>query len=138
MLLFNRSKRGEQGYKVWHLGVAIPAIALLLSNALGSLPEIPDDHAHFYPRYATAYGPFEYEHDYPYFVEPGYPMMPEMEILPLHLRGEMSGPLLASVLQEVYPESTVENANDLRDTLPPCDDPRMIVIVPKDEAQPVF
>jgi len=125
----------SRGYKVWHLAIAVPAIGLLLRVFLGALPPIPDTNQQIYPRYASA---FEGHYDDLYFYEePFHNGMPEMEILPLNLRGEMTGPLLASVLKRYYPESTTDQVNDLRDTLPPCDNPRMIVILPKDE-EPVF
>jgi len=44
------------------------------------------------------------------------------------------------VIKDYFPESTAEQANDLRDTLPPSENPRMIVILPKEDGhkKPVF
>ena len=124
-----------RGYKVWHLAIAVPAIAITLRLFLGALPPVPDTDQQLHPRYASTY---DYDHYDLYFYNDAlHRGMPEMEILPLNLRGEMTGPLLASVLKRYYPESTTDQANDLRDTLPPCDNPRMIVILPKDD-DPVF
>ncbi|MBX2852286.1 MAG: hypothetical protein KTR15_11130 [Phycisphaeraceae bacterium] len=126
------SKGNKQpGYQVWHFALAVPAIAVMLQLMLGSLTPLPEEHNPYTTRYAST---FQDEYD-----EYHNDKLPEFEILPLNLRGEMTGPILASVLQEYFPESTTQQANDLRDTLPPCDDPRMIVILPKDEdVKPVF
>ena len=123
----------QKGYQVWHFALAVPAIAITLQLMLGSLTPLPEEHNPYIKRYAATL-PSEYAgyQDTFYYEQPGN-RLPEIEILPLNLRGEMTGPLLASVLQDYFPESTAEQASDFRDTLPPCDNPRMIVIVPKDE-----
>ena len=123
----------QKGYQVWHFALAVPAIAITLQLMLGSLTPLPQEHNPYVTRY-TANFPSEYPdyRDTLYYQQPGN-RLPQVEILPLNLRGEMTGPLLASVLQDYFPESTAEQAIDFRDTLPPCDNPRMIVIVPKDE-----
>lgn len=123
----------QKGYQVWHFALAVPAIAITLQLMLGSLTPLPQEHNPYVTRYTSAiqndYA--EYNNEF-YYRQPGH-QLPEIEILPLNLRGEMTGPLLAGVLQDYFPESTAEQAIDFRDTLPPCDNPRMIVIVPKDE-----
>ena len=127
------SSKGNQqsGYQVWHFALAVPAIAITLQLMLGSLTPLPDEHKVNTTRYAAAYhGDFYGEHH--------YDRLPEMEILPLNLRGEMTGPLLASVIQQYLPGSTEQHAADLRDTLPPSDDPRLIVILPKGDDEPLF
>lgn len=125
----------QSGYQVWHFALAVPAIAITLQLMLGSLTPLPQEHNPYASRYASALrGSYndrlydEYRHN----------RLPEIEILPLNLRGEMTGPILASVIQEYFPESTEEHANDLRNTLPPCDNPRMIVIVSNDDNEPLF
>jgi hypothetical protein len=122
------TKTKQTGYQVWHFLLAVPAIAITLQIMLGSLTPLPAEHDYYTMRYAAA------------LQEPSfdpYPKntMPEIEILPLHLRGEMTGPVLAQVIQDYIPESTTQHATDFRDALPPCDDPRMIVILPKDDEQ---
>lgn len=133
------SSRGTQdtGYKVWHFALAVPALAITLQLLLGPLTPLPEEHNPYSMSYAAAFT-HEYD-DYNHYFYPDHHEqgLPEIEILPLNLRGEMTGPLLASVIKEYFPESTTEQASDLRDSLPPCDDPRMIVILPKDE-EPVF
>lgn len=125
----------QTGYKVWHFALAVPAIAITLQLMLGSLTPLPAEHTSYSSRYASAF-PTNY-HDY-LIDEYHNPLLPEIEILPLNLRGEMTGPILASVIEEYFPHSTAEHAADLRDTMPPSDDPRMIVILPKDKDEPVF
>ncbi|MEM9347018.1 MAG: hypothetical protein AAGB26_10420 [Planctomycetota bacterium] len=135
----NKKKKKDTGYQVWHFVLAVPALAITLQLFLGSLTPLPDEHNPYTTRYVSGF-PSEYNSLYndSYYLEEHYKRMPEIEILPLNLRGEMTGPLLASVIQEYFPESTTEQASTLRDSLPPCDDPRMIVILPKGEDEPVF
>lgn len=107
---------------------------------LGSLTPLPQEHNPYLNQYAVAHSFHDFENDYGdylYHEHRHLDALPEIDILPLNLRGEMTGPLLASVLKEYFPESTTEHAADLRDTLPPCSDPRMIVILPKED-DPVF
>ena len=132
----SRSTKGskQKGYKVWHFACAVPAIAVTLQLMLGSLTPLPQEHNPYVTRYASAF-PREYRPGYR--LEYRHNRLPEIDILPLNLRGEMTGPILASVIKDYFPESTTEQAIDLRDTLPPCDNPRMIVILPKED-QPVF
>lgn len=117
----------KKNCQVWHFGLAIPALAVTLQVMLGSLTPLPKEHNPYTNRYVS-----NYHADY-FFYERRDQQMPEIEILPLHLRGEMTGPILASVIKDYFPESTTEEAIDLRDTLPPCDNQRMIVILPKEE-----
>eukprot|EP00752_Nemacystus_decipiens_P014057 g12493.t1 len=131
----SREKKKQPGYQVWHFALAVPTIAVTLQLMLGSLTPLPKEQPTYYARYASVHPSYDYN-DY-LNREQGYNRLPEVEVLPLNLRGEMTGPLLASVLQEYFPQSTTEQAADLRDTLPPCDNPRMIVILPKDD-EPVF
>ena len=134
----SRSSKGsnQHGYKVWHFACSVPAIAITLQLMLGSLTPLPKEHNPYVTRYASSF-PSDLYNDglYP---EYRYNRLPEkIDILPLNLRGEMTGPILASVIKEYFPDSTAQHANDLRDTMPPCDNPRMIVILPKDD-EPVF
>ncbi|MFK7789065.1 MAG: hypothetical protein AB8C95_06145 [Phycisphaeraceae bacterium] len=127
----------QTGYRVWHFALAVPAIAVTLQLMLGSLTPLPKEHN----IYATSFAAIEYQCDEfeGFYPEYRHNRLPEVEILPLHLRGDMTGPVLASVIEEYFPESTEQHAADLRDTMPPCDNPRMIVILPKDEDdKPVF
>lgn len=61
---------------------------------------------------------------------------PIIEVLPFNLNGEVPGPLLTRILERYMPDSTAEHADELRGTLPPGHDPRMIVILPDDDARP--
>ena len=127
----------KQGYRVWHFSLAVPTLAIMLQVMLGSLTPLPKEHRPYTTRYVSSY-PADY-HDYYFNEHMQHQPMPEIEILPLNLRGEMTGPLLASVINDYFPETTTEQAIDLRDALPPCDNPRMIVILPqKQEEEPVF
>lgn len=125
----------QQGYQVWHFALAVPAIAITLQLMLGSLTPLPQEHNPYVKRYASA---LHDSYNDRLYDEYRHNRLPEIEILPLNLRGEMTGPILASVIQEYFPESTEEHANDLRNTLPPCDNPRMIVIVSNDDNEPLF
>ncbi|MEO0476002.1 MAG: hypothetical protein AAF085_08570 [Planctomycetota bacterium] len=132
------SKRNKKqaGYQVWHFALAVPAIAITLQLMLGSLTPLPKEHSPYPTRYAAAFSSDlrEYrEYPDPFYDERQDHNLPSLNILPLNLRGDMTGPLLTSVLQDYFPESTAQHASDFRDTLPPCDNPRMIVIMPKDE-----
>lgn len=133
-----RSSKGLKKNKcqVWHFALAVPALAITLQVMLGSLTPLPKEHNPYTNRYVSNnpidYGGYDYH-------ERRYQQLPEIEILPLHMRGEMTGPILARVIKDYFPESTTEQANDLRDTLPPSENPRMIVILPKEENhKPVF
>ena len=127
----------EQGYQVWHFALAVPALAVVLQVMLGSLTPLPEEHNPYPTRYAASFPYHDYKFQDNGYEQDLYNQLPEIEILPMHLRGEMTGPLLASVLQQYFPQSTTEHATDLRDTMPPCDNPRMIVILPKEE-KPIF
>lgn len=125
----------KQGYQVWHFALAVPALAITLQVMLGSLTPLPKEHNPYTSRIAighsTDYNDYrhrEYRHN----------RLPELDILPLNFRGEAPGPVLANVIKAYFPDSTAQHATDLRDTMPPCDDPRMIVILPKEEDKPVF
>lgn len=135
----SRQKKKQPGYRVWHFALAVPAIAITLQVMLGSLTPLPQEHNPYLNHYASATHSFN-NYEYGEYLRNEYRSdpLPEIEILPLNLRGEMTGPVLASVLKDYFPEATTEHAADLRDTLPPCSDPRMIVIVPKAEEEPVF
>jgi len=130
----SRLQKKQAGYQVWHFALVVPAIAITLQVMLGSLTPLPEEHNPYTTRYVSNY-PIDYD-DYLYH-EHRYQKLPEIEILPLNLRGDVTGPILASVIKDYFPESTPEQANDLRDTMPPSENPRMIVILPKDD-EPVF
>lgn len=127
----------KQGYQVWHFALAVPALALTLQVMLGSLTPLPKEHNPYKTHYVST---FHHHHEGGgLYDQYRHNRLPDVEILPLNLRGEMTGPVLASVIKAYFPESTDQQATDLRDTLPPCDDPRMIVILPKDKVdKPVF
>lgn len=134
----SRLKKKQPGYQVWHFALAVPTIAITLQLMLGSLTPLPQEHNPYANQYASATHSFnDYEFGNDLYNEYDNDALPQINILPLNLRGEMTGPLLASVLKDYFPESTTEHAADLRDTLPPCSDPRMIVILPKEDS-PVF
>lgn len=145
----DKAVKNQYGYKVWHFALAVPTIAVTMQLMLGSLTPLPEEHnpyanqyaATSFQRYDPVFDPgFDYDEVYRQNRLPD--TMPAMNILPLHLRGDMTGPLLASVIEDYFPDSTDQHINDLRDTMPPCDNPRMIVILSKDEVaesdKPVF
>lgn len=126
----------KSSFKVWQLPVVVVALGLVIRFALGSVP-VPDP---AYVQHANVYLPSQTK------VQPRFPKYnrldteedtPVVEVLPFNLRGEVPGPLLASILKRYYPASTTDHADDLRDTLPPGDNPRMIVILP-DRKDAVF
>lgn len=121
------------GYRVWHFALAVPAIAVTLQLLLGSLAPLPQEQ----PSVLQNEDIFSLPSNVSVSLPPTKPDAAELPIRPLNLRGKMTGPLLSSVLQQYFPASTVDQASDLRDSLPPGDNPRMIVIVPDDD-EPVF
>lgn len=128
------------GYRVWHLALVVPAIAVTLQLLLGSLTPLPQEHNPHTTHYAaasTSQAPRQVGREY----RPSpSPQNTQRSATPLNLRGEMTGSLLASVIEDYFPQSTEQHADDLRDTMPPCIDPRMIVILPQQEieAEPMF
>lgn len=121
----------RRSIKVWHLALAVLAIGLILRLSLGAFPLAPspqvtaDTDSLGTTQQATqvAQGPLA-------------PVdLSIVQVLPIGLNGEVPGPLLTAVLQRYLPDSTSDHADALRDTLPPGQDPRMIVIIPEaDEA----
>lgn len=131
----SKDRKKNKGYQVWHFSLAVPALAIVLQLMLGSLTPLPQEYHPEPVRYASSYN--DHNDNDNGDEQDRLNRLPKNEILPLNLRGEMTGPLLASVLKAYFPKSTTEHATDFRDTLPPCDNPRMIVILPKDD-KPVF
>lgn len=135
----SRRRKKQPSYKVWHFALAVPAIAVVLQVMLGSLKPLTKEYNPYQTRYASSVNRYFHQHyNRKDKLDPEQQGLPEIEILPLKLRGEMTGPLLASVLKEYFPQSTDEQAANLRDTLPPGNNPRMIVILPKDQDKQVF
>lgn len=135
----SRRTKKQPSYKVWHFALAVPVIAVVLQVMLGSLTPLPNEYNPYQTRYAfSVYRNFHHHNEHSNNLDPQQQGLPEIDILPLNLRGEMTGPLLASVLKEYFPQSTDEQAADLRDTLPPGNNRRMIVILPKDQDKTVF
>ena len=125
----------KQAVRVWHLLLAIVAIGMILRAGLGMVPaqvasdqksDSSKDQAHRVTTAPAEPGPSEIACT-----------QPTVEVLPFDLQGEVPGPLLTNILQQVLPGSTPDQADDLRDTLPPGVDPRMIVIIPEDNG-PLF
>lgn len=131
------SKQTQIGYRVWHFALAVPALGFTLQLTLGSLPPIPKEHTASFIRYTTHSNHTPSNPNSPTFYQAS-DEIPAIEIFPLNLRGETTGPLLAKVIKDYLPETTDAEAIDLGNTLPPGSEPRMIVIVPKDSPDPVF
>ncbi len=124
------------GFRVWQMALAIVAVGLILRLGLGALPGPPAD------QHAEADLPPEQQPAETDPVETADAPTPAVdlsivEVLPLDLQGEVPGPLLTAILQRYMPHTTADHADALRDTLPPSEDPRMIVIIPEDD-KPVF
>lgn len=125
-----------KGLKVWQLALTILAVALILRVSLGALPAqgpAPADPSPAVQQVA--------EHNAsPTDADPDAPRrdLLAVEVLPFDLKGEMPGPLLTSILQRYLPNSTPDHADALRDTLPPGQDPRMIVIIPDEGEGKMF
>jgi hypothetical protein len=132
-----------RGFKVWQLALTIVAVALIVRVGLGALPtpseQTDDDRAaerDDVKKVADQNAPADTDQDQapaPDDLDPS-----AIEVLPFNLKGEVPGPLLTSILQRYLPDSTPDHADALRDTLPPGQDPRMIVIIPEDEDGMMF
>lgn len=121
----------RRGMKAWHLVSAVVATALILRVGLGALPtpspQFTDHNADPADKAAATNEP------------PADPVKTNpIEVLPFDLHGEVPGPLLTAILQRYLPHSTPDHADTLRDTLPPGEDPRMIVIIPEQEDAGMF
>ena len=133
-----RKDKPRKGYQVWHFALAVPALAITLQVMLGSLTPLPQEHNPYSPSRSVTHFENDYNHYRDHYYD-RYQRVPEVEVYPLHLQGDTTGPLLASVIKDYFPQASAAEAIDLRDTLPPCDNPRMIVILNKDEDnKPVF
>ena len=134
----NTTQAKQKGFKVWQMILTVAVMGLVMRTALGTLP-VPE------PGYTQAHRtvvhpPLRYEERlFNYQQQNQRPTQNEtvVEVLPFNLQGEVPGPLLASIMQRYMPESTDDQATDLRNTLPPGADPRMIVILPE-EQEPLF
>jgi len=132
-----------RGVKVWQLALTIVAVALIVRVGLGALPtpteQAEDEHA------AERDTPQQVA-DHPAPTDANQDDAPAdddfdlsaVEVLPFNLKGEVPGPLLTSILQRYLPDSTPDHADALRDTLPPGQDPRMIVIIPDEDDGMMF
>lgn len=112
--------------KIWHLALAVVALGLILRLGLGALPAPADEHAEQNADPAKA--SLTAQTNQPASDTPDTSCI---TVLPFDLQGEVPGPLLTSILQQYMPESTPDHADALRNTLPPGEDPRMIVIIPE-------
>lgn len=134
MLLFNNTAK-NRSYKVWHLIITVLGMGTMMSAALGTLPD-PSESSFSQQQYMgrTYLMPAERDLHQPLRID-----KPVVEVLPFNLCGEVPSPLLASILKRYMPHSQPVHADGLRDTLPPGQNPRMIVILPEeDDAKPVF
>jgi len=118
----------QKGFKVWQLVLTVGVMGLTMRLALSAVPAPGPGLTQHSPVIMPArqFGPRHPVNDECPDAEP------VVEVLPFNLRGEVPGPLLADILQRYLPESTADQASDLRDTLPPGTDPRMIVILPEE------
>lgn len=124
------TERKQKSYKVWQMLVTVFAMAISMRVALGTLPPLEDVQASRTLYYTThAYNTPAIRTERP---RPMTDVKPAIEVLPFNMQGEVPGPLLASILQAYLPQSTANHAEDLRCTLPPGENPRMIVILPED------
>lgn len=126
------------GCRLWHLALTIIAIGLTMRLALGSLP-IPESESdnQYTPYTAQHTDPaatrlWQYQHRHRQHHRP-FGEAPAIDALPFNLNGKVPGPLLTGILQRHVPHSTPIHADQLRNTLPPGEHPRMIVILPEDE-----
>jgi len=123
----------KSSFKVWQLPIVVVALGLVIQFSLGSVP-LPDKSIS--AQHASIYFPSKsrFMQQFPQYnrldIQEDEPVV---EVLPFNLRGEVPGPLLASILKRYYTASTPVHADELRDTLPPGDNPRMIVILPDKE-----
>ncbi|MFN3168556.1 MAG: hypothetical protein ACE37H_15965 [Phycisphaeraceae bacterium] len=131
------------GFKAWQLALTVVAVALIVRVGLGALPtpieqadedraaerdaaqKVADRHAPTDAHQNNAPADDDFE-------------LSAVEVLPFNLKGEVPGPLLTSILQRYLPDSTPDHADALRDTLPPGQDPRMIVIIPDEDDGAMF
>lgn len=136
-LIRERENQDAHNFRAWHLFLAVCVMGLTMRYALGSL-EIPEEQEPRAKWYTTPPSQSLIDHDHPRLKhpEPGPPTLytpPTIEVLPFDITGEVPGPLLASVLKRYLPDATDHHADDLRGTLPPGENPRMIVILPEQE-----
>ena len=136
--MFHRTPAKQKGFKVWQMILTVALMGLVMQSALSTMPLPQSGYTQsYYPSTHPALRPTpQHEAIYP-ADHKDQPNEPVVEVLPFNLQGEVPGPLLASILQRYLPESTDDQATDLRNTLPPGADPRMIVILPEDE-EPLF
>ena len=124
--------------KAWHLVLAVIVMGLTLRMALGNL-ELPSPYTPSLTyHYLANAKPMPVERAQLMLKAPECRLHPEIdspiiEIIPLDLNGDVPGPLLSSILKRYMPDATAMHADELRDTLPPGQNPRMIVILPKEE-----
>lgn len=121
-------KSNTPGLKVWHMAVALVAVAIGLRLSLGALPEPVDQPTVSQTPVSVPQSPMTRHEPVKMASAPL-----RIEVLPFDLHGEVPGPLLTEILQRYLPDSTADHADTLRDTLPPSHDPRMIVIIPEEQ-----
>jgi len=132
------------GCRLWHLALTIIAMGLTMRLALGSLPmPEPESDSQYNPYTAHQTDPaptttrhWQYKHRQRYQPRSHhrpFGQAPAIDALPFDLNGKVPGPLLTGILQRHVPHSTPVHADQLRNTLPPGENPRMIVILPEDE-----
>lgn len=132
----------QKGCKMWHLVLTVFVLGLTMRLSLGNL-EIPEDQS---PHYMYSYTTSPY-HQYRFQQYRQMRKIHELrhrfddptdtevfDVMPIDLNGKMQGPLLTSILQQYAPDSKPIHADELRETLPPNADPRMIVILPGNES----
>lgn len=127
--MFFKPKRNAQGMKVWQLVLSVVAIALVVRVSMGALPENGYNLSQAQP---SVYPPSYYHYQNQYDRSRVTPIEPAIEVLQFNLDGEVPGPLLSSILKRYVPRVTPDQAEDLRCTLPPSADPRMIMILPEE------
>lgn len=138
-MLQRKPRSAAYGYKAWQMVLTVIAMGLSMSVVLGTLPPLEEVEANRNLQRAEAYSLRQPTRPYANARRLGLKEeKPAIEVLPFNLQGEVPGPLLASILQQYMPESTADHADELRGTLPPGENPRMIVILPNEDHEVVF
>lgn len=136
-----REKQEVYNFRVWHLFLTVFVMGLTLRYTLGAIElpgeDAPGGHTGWYhgsPSHNAA-GQAGWRHRHQPREGNGPPTLytPTIQVLPFDMTGEVPGPLLTSILKRYLPQSTPGDADDLRGTLPPGENPRLIVILPEDE-----
>lgn len=138
-----RQNKADYNFRVWHLVATVVVMGFTMHYALHPF-EIPKQSVN----YATWYGqqdtdildqePWSSAEDDAAFDATFDADPTNIEVLPFDLTGEVPGPLLTRILQRYLPDSTPTHADDLRGTLPPGENPRMIVILPTEDSDTLY